>query len=136
MSGQCPRNQEISMSAPHFSPWTEAAPLVFISGQLPFDASGQIPHADVAQQTTQALQNLEAIVAKAGLGLQNIVPSRRGAGGLQSLADRRRSRGESRGATPDSQRPVRPASCETAGKGYSCLLAPTVHTAVIEPADQ
>ena len=61
------------MSAPHLLPWTEAAPLVFISGQLPFDASGQIPHADVAQQTTQALQNLEAILSKAGLGLQNII---------------------------------------------------------------
>jgi len=61
------------MSSPHLSPWTEAAPLVFISGQLPFDQSGQIPHADVAQQTTQALQNLEAIVSKAGLGLHNIV---------------------------------------------------------------
>ena len=61
------------MSAPHFLPWTEAAPLVFISGQLPFDANGQIPHADVAQQTTQALQNLQAIVSKAGLDLHNIV---------------------------------------------------------------
>jgi 2-iminobutanoate/2-iminopropanoate deaminase len=61
------------MSAPHFLPWTEAAPLVFISGQLPFDASGQIPHADVAQQTTQALQNLQAIISKAGLDLHNIV---------------------------------------------------------------
>jgi 2-iminobutanoate/2-iminopropanoate deaminase len=73
MSGQCPREQEMSMAAPHFSLFTEAVPLVFISGQLPFDASGQIPHAEVAQQTTQALQNLAAVVAKAGLGLQNIV---------------------------------------------------------------
>ncbi len=61
------------MSPPHLSPWTEAASLVFISGQLPFDASGQIPHTDVAQQTTQALQNLEAVLSKAGLRLHDIV---------------------------------------------------------------
>lgn len=61
------------MSPPHLSPWTEAASLVFISGQLPFDASGQIPHTDVAQQTTQALQNLEAVLSKAGLRLRDIV---------------------------------------------------------------
>jgi enamine deaminase RidA (YjgF/YER057c/UK114 family) len=52
------------MSSPHLSPWTEAAPLVFVSGQLPFDPSGRIPHADVAQQTTQALQNLAAIARR------------------------------------------------------------------------
>jgi 2-iminobutanoate/2-iminopropanoate deaminase len=61
------------MSPPHLSAWTEAASLVFISGQLPFDSSGQIPHTDVTQQTTQALQNLETIVSKAGLRLHDIV---------------------------------------------------------------
>lgn len=61
------------MSPPHLSPWTEAASLVFISGQLPFDPSGQIVHADVAQQTTQAMQNLQAVLAKAGLRLQDVV---------------------------------------------------------------
>lgn len=61
------------MTAPHLSPSIEAAPWVFISGQLPFDASGQIPSDNVAQQTTQALSNLEVILSKHGLGLQNVV---------------------------------------------------------------
>jgi 2-iminobutanoate/2-iminopropanoate deaminase len=61
------------MSPPHLSPWTEAASLVFVSGQLPFDSSGQIPHTDVAQQTTQALQNLQAVVSNDGLRLHDIV---------------------------------------------------------------
>lgn len=61
------------MSSPHLSPWTEAAPLVFISGQLAFDSNGRISHATVAEQTVQALRNLEAIVIKAGLTLHNVV---------------------------------------------------------------
>jgi 2-iminobutanoate/2-iminopropanoate deaminase len=61
------------MALPHLSPWTEAASLVFISGQLPFDAAGRIPETGVAGQTTQVLRNLEAVVAKAGLKLSDVV---------------------------------------------------------------
>jgi 2-iminobutanoate/2-iminopropanoate deaminase len=61
------------MSLPHFSLWTEASSLVFISGQLPFDATGRIPETGVSGQTTQVLRNLEAVVAKAGLKLSDVV---------------------------------------------------------------
>ena len=61
------------MASPHLSAWTEAGPLVFISGQLPFGPDGRISHVDVAGQTTQALRNLEAIVVRAGLTLRDIV---------------------------------------------------------------
>jgi 2-iminobutanoate/2-iminopropanoate deaminase len=61
------------MSLPHFSLWTEAASLVFVSGQLPFDATGRISETGVSGQTTQVLRNLEAVVAKAGLKLSDVV---------------------------------------------------------------
>jgi 2-iminobutanoate/2-iminopropanoate deaminase len=61
------------MSLPHFSLWTEAASLVFISGQLPVDATGRISETGVSGQTTQVLRNLEAVVAKAGLRLRDVV---------------------------------------------------------------
>ena len=58
---------------PHYSPWTEVASLVFISGQLPFDASGHILETEVSGQTTQVLRNIEAVMAKAGLKLSDVV---------------------------------------------------------------
>ena len=61
------------MPLPHFSLWTEAASLVFISGQLAFDATGRIPETEVFGQTTQVLRNLEAVAAKAGLKLSDVV---------------------------------------------------------------
>ncbi|HEY2678366.1 MAG TPA: RidA family protein [Steroidobacteraceae bacterium] len=61
------------MPSPHLSQWKEAPPLIFISGQLAFDPNGRISHPHVAEQTTQVLRNLEAIVAKAGLKLQDII---------------------------------------------------------------
>ena len=64
---------EESMRAPHLSPWKEAAPLIFISGQLPFDSNGQISAEDIAGQTLQALRNLEAVLRSAALELRDVV---------------------------------------------------------------
>lgn len=61
------------MRAPHLSVWKEAAPLIFISGQLPFDATGQISAQDIAGQTVQALRNLEAVLKSAALELRDVV---------------------------------------------------------------
>lgn len=61
------------MTAPHLSPWIEAAPFVFISEQLPFDPSVQISSDDVSQQTTQALENLGSLLAKLGLAVHDVV---------------------------------------------------------------
>ena len=47
--------------------------LVFTSGQLPIDpATGEMP-ADIAGQARQSLTNVKAILAEAGLGMENIV---------------------------------------------------------------
>ncbi|MBO4417665.1 MAG: RidA family protein [Bacteroidales bacterium] len=48
--------------------------LVFVSGQLPIDpATGAFPQGGVAEQTRQSLTNAKAILAAAGLGLENVV---------------------------------------------------------------
>ena len=50
------------------------AGLVFVSGQLPIDpATGAFPQVGVAEQTRQSLTNAKAILAAAGLGLENVV---------------------------------------------------------------
>lgn len=50
------------------------AGLVFVSGQLPIDpATGAFPQGGVAEQTRQSLTNAKAILAAAGLGLENVV---------------------------------------------------------------
>ena len=47
---------------------------VFCSGQIPLDpASGQIVPGDVAAQTRRVLDNLKAVLAAAGSGLDRVV---------------------------------------------------------------
>ena len=48
--------------------------LVFVAGQVPVDpAQGKIVAKDIAGQTRQALENIKAILAEAGLGMDNVV---------------------------------------------------------------
>jgi len=48
--------------------------LVFVAGQIPVDpAQGKIVAQDIAGQTRQALENVKAILAEAGLGMENVV---------------------------------------------------------------
>lgn len=61
------------MIPPHLSPFTEAGHLIFISGQLAFDSTGKISQSAVTEQTTQALQNIEAILVKVGLTIKAVV---------------------------------------------------------------
>lgn len=46
--------------------------LIFTSGQLPLDASGQMP-ADIEQQTRQSLNNLKNILEAAGSGMDRVI---------------------------------------------------------------
>ena len=50
-----------------------AGPYVFVSGQIPLDAAGNLVAGDIVVQTVQALQNLKAILAAAGLSLKDVV---------------------------------------------------------------
>jgi 2-iminobutanoate/2-iminopropanoate deaminase len=57
-----------------YSQAIKAAGLVFCSGQIALDpASGAIVGNDVAQQTERVLQNLAAVLAAAGSGLDRVV---------------------------------------------------------------
>ena len=47
---------------------------VFVSGQLPVDpVTGSFAGADVTAQTRQSLQNIQSILAEAGLGMDAVV---------------------------------------------------------------
>ena len=47
--------------------------LVFVSGQIGWDAAGRFPSSDLAQQVEQALRNVVAVVAEAGGTPEDIV---------------------------------------------------------------
>ncbi len=47
---------------------------VYVSGQIPIDpATGAFPSDDIRAQTRQSLENIRAILAEAGLGMDDIV---------------------------------------------------------------
>lgn len=50
-----------------------AGPFVFVSGQIPLDAKGEMVQGDIVVQTCQVLQNLKAILAAAELTLRDVV---------------------------------------------------------------
>ena len=61
---------------PPSGPYTQAlaaGPFVFISGQIPLDASGRLVAGDIVVQTVQVIQNLKAVLAAASLTLKDVV---------------------------------------------------------------
>jgi 2-iminobutanoate/2-iminopropanoate deaminase len=57
-----------------YSQAVEAGGTVFLSGQIPLDpATGQMVDGDVAAQAERVMQNLEAVLAAAGLGFGDVV---------------------------------------------------------------
>lgn len=56
-----------------YSQAIEAGNMIFVSGQLPINpADGTMPD-NITDQTRQSIDNLEAILSKAGLSLDNVV---------------------------------------------------------------
>ena len=56
-----------------YSQAVKAGNLIFVSGQLPINAAtGEMP-ADIKAQTNQSIENIKAILAKAGATLDNVV---------------------------------------------------------------
>ena len=57
-----------------YSQAVRAGNTVYVSGQIPLSAQGQlVGEGDVAAQTHQVLKNLTAVLAAAGLGLTDVV---------------------------------------------------------------
>ncbi len=50
-----------------------AGPYVFVSGQIPLDAAGNLVAGDIVVQTVQVIANLKAVLAAAGLDLKDLV---------------------------------------------------------------
>lgn len=50
-----------------------AAGLVFVSGQVPLDATGTLVAGGIVEQTAQSLANVAAILAAAGASLADVV---------------------------------------------------------------
>jgi 2-iminobutanoate/2-iminopropanoate deaminase len=57
----------------HLSQAIETGDLVFTSGQLAFDENGQLQEGGAGEQTTQALRNLQRVLANTGLDLSDVV---------------------------------------------------------------
>ena len=56
-----------------YSQAVKAGNTVYVSGQIPLDAGGQLVADDITAQTHQVLKNLTAILAAAGLTLADVV---------------------------------------------------------------
>lgn len=57
-----------------YSQAIEANGMIFVSGQLPVDpATGNFAEGGIKELTRQSLTNMKAILAEAGLGMENVV---------------------------------------------------------------
>jgi len=56
-----------------YSQAVKAGAMVFVSGQIPLTAAGQLVEGGVTAQTHQVMQNLTAVLAAAGLTLADVV---------------------------------------------------------------
>jgi 2-iminobutanoate/2-iminopropanoate deaminase len=57
-----------------YSQAVEVNGIVWLSGQIPLDpATGQLVAGDIAAQTERVMQNLEAVLAAAGCGFEDVV---------------------------------------------------------------
>ncbi|KRB82335.1 hypothetical protein ASE00_09680 [Sphingomonas sp. Root710] len=58
---------------PHLAPFSASNPFLFLSGQLPLDASRQISAADIDGQTRQVIANITDVLRTEGLALDDVV---------------------------------------------------------------
>ncbi len=57
-----------------YSQAVQAGDTIYVSGQLPVDpATGEFAGDDIVSQTKQSLENIRAVLASAGAGMENIV---------------------------------------------------------------
>jgi reactive intermediate/imine deaminase len=56
-----------------FTKAVRAGDFIFVSGQVPMGADGEIVEGDIATQTRQTIENVKAILKEQGLGLEHVV---------------------------------------------------------------
>jgi len=57
-----------------YSQAVQAGNMLFISGQVPIDpATGQLNNASIADEATQVMHNLKAVLTTAGYGFEHVV---------------------------------------------------------------
>ncbi len=56
-----------------YSPGIAAGDYVFLAGQIPIDANGDIVPGGIEAQTEQVFKNIEAVLQAAGLSFANVV---------------------------------------------------------------
>ncbi|MDE2312560.1 MAG: Rid family detoxifying hydrolase, partial [Elusimicrobia bacterium] len=56
-----------------YSQGVDCGKMVFVSGQIPADAAGNLTGPAVSEQTERCLDNVEAVLKAAGLGLKDVV---------------------------------------------------------------
>jgi 2-iminobutanoate/2-iminopropanoate deaminase len=73
------------------SPAVRAGDFVFVSGQVPVDATGTVIVGGIEAQTRQVLENIKAALALAGCGMEDVVkttvimPDARDFGGMNKV---------------------------------------------------
>jgi reactive intermediate/imine deaminase len=56
-----------------FTKAVRAGDFVFVSGQVPMGANGEIVEGNIATQTKQTIENVKSILLSLGLGLEHVV---------------------------------------------------------------
>ena len=56
-----------------YSPAIKAGNLLFLSGQIPLDATGALVGTDITMQTEQVMRNIRALLAAAGASFDHVV---------------------------------------------------------------
>lgn len=56
-----------------FTKAVRAGDFIFVSGQVPMGADGEIVDGSIATQTRQTIENVKAILKEQGLGLEHVV---------------------------------------------------------------
>ncbi|MCJ2165479.1 MULTISPECIES: Rid family detoxifying hydrolase [unclassified Pseudodesulfovibrio] len=57
----------------HYTDAIRSGNTLYLSGQGPFGKSGELVGTNIAEQTEQAMQNLESLLDSAGLSIKNVV---------------------------------------------------------------
>ncbi len=73
MAKEIIRTEKAPVPIAGYSQAVKAAGLVFVAGQVPFDADGNVVGTTIQEQTRQCLTNIQAILQAAGSSMDKVV---------------------------------------------------------------